>query len=320
MNTWIKPFDSGLYNDNYFMIRLNALIALFSFGYYEVHGIVFSALSFLGVLWVVQSLIKEQGDRQFALAIDILFPSSLIWLSGGLKEAILLCGIGAIIKASLHSSLTLRQRILYLFIALVILLNLKLYVAAFLIPAVALELIRRKKQWKPIWVVISWIDLGLLVISVTHLLHIPLDEYLIRKQHEFINVVQELNSGSGFAMERMSHGYTSILTSIPQSWMNTLLRPWPWEISSMPELLLGAENALLWIMIGLGLSGMIKTKGDWRTILWVLLFLVPFLTLIGLVTPVFGAIMRYRAPAILVLLIALSPYIRASVMTLLKRP
>lgn len=121
-------------------------------------------------------------------------------------------------------------------------------------------------------------------------------------------------------MERMSHGYTSILTSIPQSWMNTLLLPWPWEISSMPELLLGAENALLWIMIGLGLSGMIKTKGDLRTILWVLLFLVPFLTLIGLVTPVFGAIMRYRAPAILVLLIALSPYIRASVMTLLKRP
>ena len=49
-NYWFKPFSSNVFNDNITVIRFNAVIHLFSLGYYHVHSLLLSMLSFIGVV------------------------------------------------------------------------------------------------------------------------------------------------------------------------------------------------------------------------------------------------------------------------------
>ena len=148
---------------------------------------------------------------------------------------------------------------------------------------------------------------------------ISLVEYVVLKQHEFINVVQELGSGSGFRMTALDESYMDLLSHLPMALVSALIRPFPLEVHSLPEVLMMIENFTLWLIFVLAGWQLYKGKrASNPPLLWVVLFVLPVLLLTGLVTPVFGAIMRYRAPVIVVLIIVLSPYIR-SVFPALKR-
>ena len=39
MNNWYRVYDSNIYNESHTIIRFNALIRIFSFGYYHVHTV-----------------------------------------------------------------------------------------------------------------------------------------------------------------------------------------------------------------------------------------------------------------------------------------
>jgi hypothetical protein len=76
-------------NDNRTPIRLNALIMLFSFGYYSVHAVVMLIISFIGQLYLYKAFKKYFIDKEIILALFIfLSPSILFWTSGVLKEPV----------------------------------------------------------------------------------------------------------------------------------------------------------------------------------------------------------------------------------------
>jgi len=311
MNAWIKPNDSAFYNDNHFMIKVNSLLTFLSFGHYEVHGIVFSTLSFLGLKWCAESLTSEKKNQNLALTIAILFPSSLLWMSGGLKETVLIFGIGAFIKVNpIHLQFNAKSLFLSLN-ALIVLISVKIYFIAALVPAYLVHGLCRKRNWGLMLQFGLWSAFIITGYALASLAGFDLTEYIVRKQHDFLNHVQVISPGSAFEMSYLKEGVLALLASTPQAIANVLFRPYIYEVKTLPELLLFIENLFIAISLVLFTVHVIRFRDFSKLQIWIFLFVLPILILMGMVTPVFGAIMRYRAPAIILLLIILTPYFRS---------
>lgn len=95
MNHWYREFDSNLYNDSHTIIRFNAFVRLFSFGYFNVHTVFMCFLSFAGLCALYKTFHPFLEEWKRALAFSVfLFPSVLFWGSGVLKEGLLFFGLG----------------------------------------------------------------------------------------------------------------------------------------------------------------------------------------------------------------------------------
>lgn len=310
MNAWIKPNDSAFYNDNHFLIKINSVLSFVSFGYYEVHGIVFSFLSFLGMKWCAESLVKEESDQNLALTLAVLFPSSLLWMSGGLKETLLIFGIGAFVKVNFAYFNFKFRTFLLAASAMLVLSSVKIYFAAALIPAYIAYAFAQKRKLSVTSQFSIWLLIVIAGFGITYLQGLDIAEYIIRKQHDFLNHVQVIKPGSAFDMNYLHEGLLSILAAIPQALANVLLRPYIYEVSSVQEVLMILENIIIALVLSALVVRSINLKSMSRIQLWILLFILPILILTGMVTPVFGAIMRYRAPAIVLLMIISTPFIQ----------
>ena len=94
MNSWIKPFEGGLYNDNIIMIKLNSMLTIITQSGYEANSLLFSAFAFSGLVLIIKTVVDNPEWRSHALLIIGLLPSYLLFLSRGLKESVLLIGAG----------------------------------------------------------------------------------------------------------------------------------------------------------------------------------------------------------------------------------
>ena len=85
-------------NDNRTPTRLNAIIMLFSFGYYSVHALTMLIMSFIGQLAFYKAFKSFFKGKEIILALIIFIsPSVLFWSSGVLKEPIALFLMGIFI-------------------------------------------------------------------------------------------------------------------------------------------------------------------------------------------------------------------------------
>lgn len=98
MDHWYREFDSNLYNDSHTIIRFNAFVRLFSFGYFNVHTVFMCFLSFTGLCALYKTFYPALQQWKKPLAASVfLFPSVLFWGSGVLKEGLLFFGLGLLL-------------------------------------------------------------------------------------------------------------------------------------------------------------------------------------------------------------------------------
>jgi hypothetical protein len=98
MHNWARLYESNLYNDSHTIIRLNALLRLFSFGGYQVHSIFLCFFSLVGLVALYRSFEPFlPGRRKWLLIAIFLMPSVLFWGSGVLKEGLLFLGLGLLV-------------------------------------------------------------------------------------------------------------------------------------------------------------------------------------------------------------------------------
>lgn len=127
-------------NDNRTITRINALIMLFSFGYYAVHGFFMLALSFIGQ-WAFYKTFKNyfKGKEVLLASVIFLTPSVLFWTSGVLKEPIAICLLGmfcySFFKLFIHKQKSIKQ-----FSILVVSLFLSLIVKPYILMVVLIPL------------------------------------------------------------------------------------------------------------------------------------------------------------------------------------
>ncbi|MCB0402107.1 MAG: hypothetical protein KDD41_08490 [Flavobacteriales bacterium] len=309
MSHWTRPYSSDLFSDSHIIIRLNAFIRLFSFGHFQVHNVVFNFISFTGLVAIYKAFKPFlPGKERLLYLIIALTPSLLFWGSGLLKESLILFALGFFLlhffrfsKASGYKSL------LWMFGAASILLFTKFYLLVALFIPVIHYFISSKWNWKTGYSFLLSTFVFVVIVSILPYFHENLDiiRQIIIKQQTFSRFIAEVPASSGFHIPELENGF-SLLIYAPNALLITIIRPYPWECSSSFMYLNVMENILFLAGIVLVLRYYAKPSRESKRLLWFLLtFSFSLLLLIGYTTPVFGAIVRYKIPALLFLFTAL---------------
>lgn len=311
MNGWHRQYESVVYNDSHTIIRVNALIRLVSFGYFQVHNLIFIILSFIGMMALFKTFSKYFINKSgWLYAAVFLIPSVAFWSSGAMKEAILFFAMGVFFYAAqqlLFISVTL-PRVLLAAVCIGLLLLTKVYVLVVLIPVFLANLWivlsgNRHSFFKHMVSLLVFINIAILIGRLFP--DYNMFELIVTKLHDFTGLAQFVNAGSFIEPVPLKADFLSFLLNSPQAIVNTLFRPYPNEISSMMMIPVLIENILLIIFILLALFFHSKKINNSR-IIWLCLFFSLVLSIIaGLTTPVLGALVRYRIPVLPFLFIAL---------------
>ena len=120
------------------------------------------------------------------------------------------------------------------------------------------------------------------------------------KQHDFINMISKLpNTGSRINLPLIEPTISSFALNTPKALVNSFFRPHIFEVHSIMAIPSALEN--LFIVIVMILTIIFFKKADIKNFPWFwfcLSFVFILFILCGLTTPVLGALVRYRAPAL----------------------
>lgn len=331
MFAWLNT--DVLFNDNKTIIRLNTVFRFFSFGYYYVHVVFINMLSFAGMIALFKVLSRYVAGRHRLLFLLIFtIPSLAFWGSGVLKDGLLLFEVGFLLL-SFQRLLDgdRRAKTLVLFtIALTLLCFTKLYMIASVFPGlIAWRLAKNHSNSSALYrfvaVYLFFIAIGFNVYRVDD--RFDLSAIIYYKQHNFMAQVEDMKPGSMISIPELEYGFQYILESTPGAFLRTLWKPSLADnLSNRLVLLAALENtALLLILSGLLIFYRRKAAVRILPIHWFSLFVtVLIFTLIGITTPVLGAMVRYKIiamPFLVFLIISMCDLTRLqSKFTWLKDP
>jgi hypothetical protein len=301
MNAWLNR--DVLFNDNKTIIRLNAFFRFFSCGQYYVHVVFINFISFTG-LYALYSALSEalQGRRRLYFTLVFLMPSLLLWGSGLLKDGLMLFALGMTMRFFIRilNGRTNFRNLFSLTCSLFLLLFSKFYVVMTVLPGLAAWVISRKMQGRSSVLVFTATYSVFLLAGFNVYRIFPeydLSELIYWKQHNFLQMSDLLNPASRIPVPELEHGFGSILKNAPGAFLRSILHP---AVTDRPEntlvVLAGIENLLL-----LGFLTLLLVRCLHRhpgpigpAQLFSLFVTLIVLTLIGLITPVLGAMVRYK--------------------------
>jgi hypothetical protein len=316
MNYWARKVDSSIYNDSHTIIRFNALVRLFSFGYYNVHTVVICFLSLIGLTAIYKTFVMHLSDKKTALLFAVfLLPSVLFWGSGVLKEGLIFFALGLLIYYG-NKLFSIKSIFICIGVGLLLAFS-KFYVWLAICPGLLL-IIWMKRNSSGVFLKFAFIILiiGTIGLNIDRFTSIqnPLVT-LSQKQYEFKQLAYGQLSDSNnkpippanslIEINDLEPALFSFIRNSPQAIVNTVFRPYIWESKSPLMLMAGMENLFIIAFI---LLCMLFTKPlaaiHWGYVLFCLSFVLIQFLIIGETTPVLGAIARYKTIALPFLLIA----------------
>jgi hypothetical protein len=311
MNNWYRKYETVTYNDSHTIIRINAVIRIFSFGFFQVHNLIFVILSFLGFFALFKTFSPYFKDKEpWLYAAVFLIPSVVFWSSGAMKESVLFFGLGIFLYACqqlLFISFSVK-RILLAALGFALLFFTKMYVLAVLIPVLVgnawVVLTNNRHAFAKIIIsLLIFVNLGILFGELYPAYNVF--ELFVGKQHDFVGLARFENAGSLIEPIPVEPHFSSFLLYSPQAVFNTLLRPLPNEIGSVLMIPAIIENFLLVVFVLMAIFFHSKKLQHIRIIYFSLFFCLVLSVITGITTPVLGALVRYRIPVLPFLCIAL---------------
>lgn len=311
MNNWYRVYESNLYNDSHTIIRFNAAVRLFSGGYIGVHTVFMCFIALMGLTALYKVFSAYIIQHRQALAIGIfLLPSVLFWGSGVLKEGLLFFAIGTAVFC-LEQLLSRKGKWWHwpgLFFALALMFICKMYVLIALFPGIiAYSWVRLSGN---IWVYVKYLAvIAVCTIAAVNIkLVLPKDDFLetlSEKQRDFMGLADSMKSGSIIHINKLEPTFKSFALNAPEAFINTLCRPFVWEAKSAFEWAAAIENIFLLAFIIYALIKIDLSRLRQPLVPFCITFVVVLFVLSGIATPVVGALVRYKVPAMPFLVIAL---------------
>jgi hypothetical protein len=311
MHYWARAHDTGIYNDSHTIIRLNAFLRLFSFGYFHVHTVFFCFLSLSGLCAIYRCFETSLHDKRPELFFLVFFlPSTLFWTSGVLKEAIIICTLGFL--CYFCSRLFSVKALLICIVCAAVLALSKFYVWICILPSLVYLLVMNKSGERApfikLVIILAFFMVAGLSIHKVSSIQDPLIT-LSQKQQEFRMLAEGrmLDSNmqpistpqSAIVIPDLEPTLSSVIINAPVAIANVLFRPLPWEIRSILMIPAGAENIIVLALICISLLFSISPRAwPWKWILFCLTFVILQFIIIGETTPILGAVARYRCIAL----------------------
>ncbi len=299
MDNWFESFETFIKNDNRTMIRLNALFLLISNNEIFVHKLFFLILGFIGSLWLLKTF-ESDNDRKNKILfyLVLFFPSLLFWTSSITKETILLFVLGGFMFFSKKYIQSKQSKfLLFAIIFLYFMTYIKVYAFFVLVPILLARLIFKNTSTLKRYIgYASIISIYLFFIWNFH--HISPNhnfvQAFIRKQADFIHYAQFIGAGSLINMQTLEPNILSFMSATPMAIVNVLFRPFIWECSSIMMYPAAIENFIIILLIIIMLFYFNKKDITKHLFLISLFFCILFFILVGIGTPVLGAIVRYK--------------------------
>ncbi|GAL83791.1 hypothetical protein MYP_1019 [Sporocytophaga myxococcoides] len=303
---------------SYFVVRLGAILALFSFGTYTIISLGFAILSFISIWLFYTASTKLFPDLKKEFAISIFFiPSIFFWGSGLMKDSITFGAVAITFFAFHRFFLEKKKKITDIFLLVIgiyILKTVKIYIALCLIPSLMLYLYvvyYNRITSRALRILIK----PLLLIMLTGLSYYTIAElskenslYRLDKLAEtarttagWINYVSEQQGGSSYSLGNYDATLSGILMKAPEAIWVTLFRPYIWESKNI-IMLLSAFESFFFLFLTLKAIyklGFVRLYKEIKSIPYVqfsLLFSLSFSFAVGISTYNFGSLVRYKIP------------------------
>ncbi|NNC86136.1 MAG: hypothetical protein HKN75_08635 [Bacteroidia bacterium] len=297
-----------VYNDNHLLIRTNTVLRFFSLGYFAVHTIALSFISFSGLVALFHLFKKKLNCTNYlTFFLLLLMPSLLFWTSGTLKDGLLLGLFGLFIyqfDGILNKGISI-SRIILLTITFFFLIQIKVYVFMIALPGIGLWLLLKNKEFSFIKSAFIWFGTYILFVVALGNLHHLFPQYnfnqqIALKQYHFKRLAIERESGSYIEIKKVEPTLNGVIKNSPGAFFTVLARPYLFESMSPLILLASLENTfiILSILVSLMFLHLNKLKKPDKLYVFSIVFLIGIFVLIGLVTPVMGAIVRYKTIAL----------------------
>ncbi len=304
-----RPFGVGFYNDNVTIIKANAFLMLFSFGYYPTHVLFWCFMSLIGLMALMRLLVVYFPRKKWAMFLAVfLLPTVVFWGSGVLKDGLLILGLGLFLRAFFHYIYGdfERRHAPGLIIGLTLLVLVKGYVLFCMSPALIGLLLAKMTHGRKFWLIFSIPHvLAVLLIFIGPSIHPELDiaQKFRLKQEAFYNIAEQSQSGSVIEIPAVEKPADILLTA-PQALVTTYLRPWVWSKGNPLYIPSGLENLFLLLVLAIMVWNF---RPPYGLIIPIIAFSASFVLVLGVVigetVPILGAVVRYKLPAFIFLFV-----------------
>jgi hypothetical protein len=299
-----------------FVVRIACIITLISFRSFLIATILFAWFSFMGVWRLFRVFLYEFPMLQKEMAIAVLFiPSVFFWGSGMLKDTVTFSAAG-FFTFNFYMLFIKRKELFLHSIGLVIssyvILAVKPYIIFAFLPGCLLWIINNiitrfggsftRAVATPVFLVIA-VTTGYFLLNY---LGTQLGEYSLEKVLDKAVVTQaDLKSdyyhGNAFDLGEIEPTVPSMLSKAHLAINAALFRPYLWECKNPVMYLSGIENfAILMLTVVLILQvkviGIFKYFIKHHLLTFSLVFSLFFAFSVGISTPNFGSMVRYRIP------------------------
>ncbi len=331
---WTKPNSYGFYNDNQTIIILSSLLNLISNNNLLIANLYMSLISFLATFTLYKMLSPYLEWKKIYFFLLFLSPSIALWTSGLLKETIILCALSLIVYFTIK--LIQKRKIhliIGLFISLLILSISKTYLLGFIIPSVGCFTILQilKNAHIKLFFISTYVLIIVFFItwSYTHnpvvynyknkteaekrieykrVNHISYEknvlgnnynilEMLRFKQADYKHEAKLAKANSFIFTKKMDGQLSNFFASIPFGISNGFARPHLFEKYSLPLFLPALENFICLILIICLFIFPRKLNRDQQILIFYFgTFIVLTFIFLGLLVPVLGNLVRYKAP------------------------
>ena len=306
--------------------RLVFIFNLISFGSYLVSSILMGVVSFLGLWLGYKTLCRlDLQISKLMFAPFFLIPTALIWSSGILKDTIIMGVVGLLLFSFSEIFILRRKIILNIIIVLGGIFILQLFRPVLLFVFIPVLIfwgflyltgsirIKKVKILTRVGVIISIATIGWLVNQ-----HVVADS----SKYKIDNFMKTLHGFQSFhSMEEFSKGqnvYTlggimsspkEVVMKMPAAINVTFFRPYVWEVNNVGMLLGCLESLILFglfvYVVIVSRNTMINTLLQNREVIFMTLFSVTYAVIVGVSSYNFGALSRYKIPAVMFFLVSL---------------
>ncbi|MCK9499942.1 MAG: hypothetical protein M0Q45_10635, partial [Bacteroidales bacterium] len=309
-----------MWNDtnSVFVARVYSPFMFLSYKSYLISTVIAGLIGFTGIwkLFKTLSKIYPRMEKKFAIAI-LYFPSLFFWSSGIMKDTLTISALGWIIYAFYELVILKKIKLKYfiiLFFASLILINIKAYIFAALVPGLFIwaffgQIKAIKSQLFKI--LIAPVILGLLVLAFS---------FLMKNTSESMGTYGSIDSTLNYASvvqqdltrhEQYGHNYYDIgkfeatpmgvLKKFPIATISGIYRPFLWEARNPFIVLAALEGAFLflfmiYVIFKTGFLRFFRIIFSDPFLIFSLSFVIIFGFGVGLATANFGALVRYKIP------------------------
>lgn len=300
MNTWYKSHDHLLPNDNRTMVRWNAFLILFTLGSFYANVLLFVILGYLGIFLFYRSIQLNNPVSEKILFVALMFfPSLIFWTSGISKEALIVFALGGFMYTFMKMMRgEFKARDLFLCILFILIMgSVKVYVLFCLIPGIISFLWTLKQKPKYVFMKYFLTVTGFVILIWNfHQLFPGLNfvEMFVRQQNDFINFANSIDAGSLVNSSALEPSIRSFIAALPSAFLNVLFRPFFIDSHNLFMIFVSVENLIFLISLVLFFF-VIRESFKTDPLFWFsATFAILFFALVGLSTPVMGAVVRYK--------------------------